>query len=73
MRRVGNTAIAAVTVVALCSGAWLLSHGDGSGPPPQPSAAEARTGQALRAPAAPALAPPHRTASASRRSASTRR
>ncbi|MFV0136121.1 class F sortase [Streptomyces sp. HMX87] len=57
MCRVGNTAIAAVTVVALCSGAWLLRSGAETGPPPQPSAAEARTGQARQAPAAPPLAP----------------
>ncbi|MGZ3115360.1 class F sortase [Streptomyces sp. H62] len=59
MRRVGNSAIAAVTAVALCSGAWLLAGGSGTGLPPQPSAAQARTGarQAGRAPAAPALPP----------------
>ncbi|MGW8064841.1 class F sortase [Streptomyces ziwulingensis] len=58
MRRVGNTAIAAVTAVSLCSGAWLLVGGEG-GSPPQPSAAQARTGagQAGQAPAAPALPP----------------
>ncbi|MET9160908.1 hypothetical protein ABZX56_24515, partial [Streptomyces parvulus] len=42
MRRVGNTAIAAVTAVALCSGAWLLAGGTGSEAPPQPSAAQGR-------------------------------
>ncbi|MEG3629749.1 class F sortase [Streptomyces poriticola] len=57
MRRVGNTAIAAVTVIALGSGAWLLSSGSETATPPQPSAAEARTGQARQAPAAPALPP----------------
>ncbi|MFF8091931.1 class F sortase [Streptomyces sp. NPDC016675] len=59
MRRVGNSAIAAVTAVALCSGAWLLAGGSGTGLPPQPSAAQARTGagQAGRTPAAPALPP----------------
>ncbi|MET8243070.1 class F sortase [Streptomyces sp. NPDC005202] len=41
MRRIGNTAIAAVTVVALCSGAWLLHSGAGTHAPPQPSTAEA--------------------------------
>ncbi|MBD0425170.1 class F sortase [Streptomyces sp. NPDC052309] len=57
MRKVGNTAIATVTGVALCSGVWLLSGGPGTGSPPQPSAAEALTGQAGEAPAAPALPP----------------
>ncbi|MFI6929719.1 class F sortase [Streptomyces sp. NPDC050287] len=40
---VGNAAIAAVTVVALCTGAWLLRSGTETHPPPQPSAAQART------------------------------
>ncbi|MEU0113757.1 class F sortase [Streptomyces bobili] len=41
MRRVvGDTVIATVTAVALCSGAWLLG-GAGTHAPPQPSAAEA--------------------------------
>ena len=44
MRRFGNTVIAAVTVTALCSGAWLLHSGAGTHAPPQPSAAEARPG-----------------------------
>ncbi|MGW0816003.1 class F sortase [Streptomyces viridiviolaceus] len=57
MARVGNTAIAAVTAVALCSGVWLLSGGTGTEAPPQPSAAQARSGQAGEAPAAPALPP----------------
>lgn len=63
MPRVGNTAIAAVTAVALCSGTWLLISGAGAGTPPQPSAAQAGTGtgtgagQAGQAPAAPALPP----------------
>ncbi|WP_432098556.1 class F sortase [Streptomyces sp. WAC 04229] len=59
MRRVGNTAIAAVTAVALCSGAWLLVGGTESDAPPQPSAAQAAsgTGRADRTPAAPALPP----------------
>jgi hypothetical protein len=43
-REVGNTAIAAVTAVALCSGAWLLHSGAETHPPPQPSAAQARSG-----------------------------
>ncbi|MFE0804555.1 class F sortase [Streptomyces sp. NPDC058812] len=57
MRRVGNTAIAAVTAVALGSGAWLLVGGAQAGAPPQPSAAQARTGQTGDAAAAPALPP----------------
>ncbi|MEU7058626.1 class F sortase [Streptomyces sp. NPDC046197] len=40
MRRIGNTAIATVTVVALCSGAWLLHGGAVMHAPPQPAAAE---------------------------------
>ncbi|MFI5679144.1 class F sortase [Streptomyces cellulosae] len=40
---VGNAAIAAVTAVALCTGAWLLRSGAETHPPPQPSAAQART------------------------------
>ncbi|MEV5755465.1 class F sortase [Streptomyces tendae] len=61
MRRVKDTAIAAVTAAALCSGAWLLLDGDRTDAPPQPSAAQARTtGQADRSDrgaAAPALPP----------------
>jgi hypothetical protein len=45
MRRIGNTAISAVTAVALCSGAWLLHGGTGTHAPPQPSTAEARPGR----------------------------
>ncbi|MET7699757.1 class F sortase [Streptomyces sp. NPDC005485] len=43
MRRFGNTAIASVTVVALCTGAWLLRSGAQTHAPPQPSAAQAST------------------------------
>ncbi|QIJ62457.1 class F sortase [Streptomyces sp. JB150] len=57
MRRHGNTAIAAVTAVSLCSGAWLLSNGAASHAPPQPSAAEAHADPAAERPAAPALPP----------------
>ncbi|WP_282083161.1 class F sortase [Streptomyces tendae] len=61
MRRVKDTAIAAVTAVALCSGAWLLLGGEHPDAPPQPSAAQAgTTGQADRGDrgaAAPALPP----------------
>ncbi|MCW5249019.1 class F sortase [Streptomyces sp. SHP 1-2] len=58
MRRVGDTAIAAGTAVALCAGVWLLL-GTGAGAPPQPSAAQSAAGTASgrEAPAAPALAP----------------
>ncbi|WP_415950487.1 class F sortase [Streptomyces sp. KLOTTS4A1] len=38
-----NTAIAAVSVLALGSGVWLLQH-DAAGAPPQPSAAQAADG-----------------------------
>ncbi|MFD7133960.1 class F sortase [Streptomyces sp. NPDC059894] len=61
MRRVGNSAIAAVTAVALCSGAWLLHSGADSHAPPRPSAAQAHPGRAdphsTSAPV-PAPAPP---------------
>jgi hypothetical protein len=57
MRRLGNTVLGAVTAVALCSGAWLLSDGTASHAPPQPSAAQARSGQDGEPPAAPALPP----------------
>ncbi|MEU6181673.1 class F sortase [Streptomyces coeruleorubidus] len=40
-----NAAMAAVTVFALCSGAWLLRNGAETHAPPQPSAAQARAGQ----------------------------
>ncbi|AIR98269.1 class F sortase [Streptomyces glaucescens] len=57
MRRYGNTAMAAVTAVALCAGAWLLRDGTASHAPPQPSAAEAHADPAAGRPAAPALPP----------------
>ncbi|KFF98086.1 class F sortase [Streptomyces europaeiscabiei] len=41
MRRLADSVIAGVTVVALCSGAWLLRSGTASHAPPQPSAAQA--------------------------------
>jgi sortase (surface protein transpeptidase) len=53
----GNAAIAAVTVVALCSGAWLLRNGAETHAPPQPSPAQARTTEPAVEPAAPALPP----------------
>ncbi|MCQ9130562.1 MULTISPECIES: class F sortase [Streptomyces] len=61
MRRVGNTAIAAVTAASLCCGAWLLHSGAEGSPPPQPSAAQARSDGPQRsgrtAPALPPSAP----------------
>jgi sortase (surface protein transpeptidase) len=58
VRKYSNAAIAAVTVVALCSGAWLLRSGAERHPPPQPSAAQAHADPAGRQPsAAPALPP----------------
>ncbi|MFI7410281.1 class F sortase [Streptomyces sp. NPDC049627] len=63
-RGVGNGVIAAVTVLALCSGAWLLNNGVETHAPPQPSAAQESSGvshagpRSRRAPApAPALPP----------------
>ncbi|MFI1719689.1 class F sortase [Streptomyces sp. NPDC020489] len=43
---VGNTVIAAVTLVALACGAWLLRSGAATHAPPQPAPAEARGGHA---------------------------
>ncbi|WP_327182937.1 class F sortase [Streptomyces sp. NBC_01334] len=58
MRRVGNTAIAAVTVIALGGGAWLLRSGAETHAPPQPSAAQAHSaGPDVRGRSAPALPP----------------
>ncbi|MFD9459555.1 class F sortase [Streptomyces sp. NPDC060027] len=62
MRRVSNVAIASITVVALCSGAWLLRSGAEPHPPPQPSPAQAATaGDGARS-VAPAMphSPPDR-------------
>ncbi|MFD5404873.1 class F sortase [Streptomyces griseorubiginosus] len=58
-RGLGNTAIAGVTVMALCSGAWLLHSGNETHAPPQPSAAQARSAQGGGAgrDSAPALPP----------------
>ncbi|MDQ0580875.1 class F sortase [Streptomyces rishiriensis] len=63
MRRVGNTVIAAVTVIALGSGAWLLHSGAETHAPPQPSAAQGHSaGPDVWARSAPALpaSPPDR-------------
>jgi sortase (surface protein transpeptidase) len=68
VRRFGNLAIGSVTVVALCTGAWLLRSGAESHAPPQPSADQASTStststgtdarrDAARSTAAPALPP----------------
>ncbi|MFF4014168.1 class F sortase [Streptomyces sp. NPDC001843] len=57
MRRIGDTAIAAVTVVALGSGVWLLGGGSATHAPPQPSAAEGRPEPAEERLESPALAP----------------
>ncbi|MFI0542524.1 class F sortase [Streptomyces sp. WSLK1-3] len=56
-RSVGNTAIAGVTLVALCSGAWLLHSGAETHAPPQPSAAQAHAGGDTGRAAAPPLPP----------------
>ncbi|MFC8512176.1 class F sortase [Streptomyces sp. NPDC057257] len=56
MRRFSNTAIGAVTVAALCTGAWLLGSGADTHAPPQPTAAQARSGR-TDARSAPALPP----------------
>ncbi|PWI18553.1 class F sortase [Streptomyces sp. Act143] len=54
--RAGNAVIAAVTLVALCTGAWLLRSGAETHAPPQPAPAEA--GSAHTDPrSAPALPP----------------
>ncbi|KUN05184.1 peptidase C60 [Streptomyces yokosukanensis] len=61
--RLGDTAIAAVTVVALGCAVWLLGGGAGTHLPPQPAAAEGRpdtTGEHLMAPAPLAPSPPTR-------------
>ncbi|MFE4409410.1 class F sortase [Streptomyces sp. NPDC093064] len=55
--RIGNAAIATVTVVAFCSGAWLLHSGAESHAPPQPGAAEGVLDPGEEARAAPALPP----------------
>ncbi|MCZ4608595.1 class F sortase, partial [Streptomyces sp. Lzd4kr] len=40
-RSVGDAAIAAATVLAVCCGAWLLHSGGETHAPPQPSPAQA--------------------------------
>ncbi|MFF5024417.1 class F sortase [Streptomyces collinus] len=57
MRRIGDTAIAAVTVVALGAAVWLLGAGSGTHAPPQPAAAEGRPDPAEERLTAAALEP----------------
>ncbi|MFF0787773.1 class F sortase [Streptomyces spiralis] len=57
MRRIGNSAIATVTVVALCSGVWLLRGTGHEQPPPQPAAAEGHPDPGEERLSAPALPP----------------
>jgi sortase (surface protein transpeptidase) len=58
MRRIGNAAIGAVSLVALCSSVWLLGGAAGTQAPPQPSAAQAGADHADQdRAAAPALPP----------------
>lgn len=75
-RRVRSGLIAAVTVLALCLGAWLLRLGTETHGPPQPSAAQAASahpGTGHEPPGA-APSPPRRpTGYASPRSRWTRR
>ncbi|MFJ8537660.1 class F sortase [Streptomyces sp. NPDC093591] len=56
-RSVGNAAIAGVTVLALGSGAWLLSSGAETHAPPQPSAAQSGPRSIAPRSATPALPP----------------
>lgn len=56
MRRMGDAAIAAVTVIALGTGVWLLG-GQRMDAPPQPAAAESRPDPGEERLAAPALPP----------------
>ncbi|MEU9211661.1 class F sortase [Streptomyces sp. NPDC048415] len=62
MHRVSNVAIASITVVALCSGAWLLHSGSETHAPPQPSAAQAASPGTRDRQSAPSLphSPPDR-------------
>ncbi|MFF9123382.1 class F sortase [Streptomyces sp. NPDC014889] len=55
--RIGNTAIATVTVVAFCSGVWLLHSGAETHAPPQPGADQGVFDPGGEARAAPALPP----------------
>ncbi|MEU6577463.1 class F sortase [Streptomyces sp. NPDC046805] len=57
MRRIGDTAITAVTVVALGSGIWLLGSGAGTHAPPQPTVAEGSPDPSEERLTSPALPP----------------
>jgi hypothetical protein len=60
MRRIGNSAIAAVSMVALCCGVWLLYTAAVEDAPPQPAAAQGLpdpAGVQLTAPALPPSPP----------------
>ncbi|WP_037854278.1 class F sortase [Streptomyces sp. NRRL S-340] len=57
MRRIGDCAIAAVTVVSLCCGVWLLNGADTTHAPPQPAAAEGTPDPGAQRLGAPALPP----------------
>lgn len=57
MRRIGNSAIAAVTMVALCCGVWLLYTAAVTDAPPQPAAAQGLPDPAEERLTAPALPP----------------
>ena len=57
MHRLGTISIAAVTLVALFCGTWLLRSGAETHAPPQPSAAQALDGVRTDRPAAAALPP----------------
>jgi hypothetical protein len=57
MRRIGNSAIAAVTMVALCCGVWLLYTAAVEDAPPQPAAAQGLPDPAEERLTAPALPP----------------
>jgi hypothetical protein len=57
LRKVGNAAIASVTVISLCGGIWLLHSASGNGAPPQPSAAQGAVDPGGQGSAAPALPP----------------
>ncbi|WP_369237027.1 class F sortase [Streptomyces sp. R21] len=58
VRRFGNLAIGSVTVVALCTGAWLLRSGAEWHAPPQPSAAQAASPGSTAARSAATALPP---------------
>lgn len=76
MRRFSNLVIAALTLAALLSGAWLVRSGGETHAPPQPSPAQARTEThrpESAVPESPALPPSPPSVSASPPSAWTPR